>query len=459
MDGMVIKNLNEGVEYMINQPLPNDKKAEMALLSNIFNKNDIMVEAIGSLKPIDFYDKANEVIFNKMLELYTKNIPLDVITLSNSMGEELLKSIGGITYLSQVMAYSISAANYKTYINLIKSMSDKRQIIKSCYQALEAAMEKGSDVGSIVDKIETSFMFINEKGEGERTVNSSELMEGTLSAIEDGYKNGGVISGITTGYIPLDNATNGFVRQDLFVIAARPSMGKTALTLNILNKLPKEYKAMLFELEMSKEKLGIRLLAPKVLLSSKDLARGKLNSDKDFERIIMKATEIVNKDNIFINAKPNLSINEIRAEAKKVKIKYGLDIIFIDHIGKIKPDNLKASRNDQIGQICNELKAIAKELNICVVILSQLNRACEQRQNKRPMLSDLRDSGNIEQDADQIVFLYRDDYYAERENRESRKPGILEILIAKNRDGEAGIIELYYNTKYQIITEKSLFSL
>lgn len=442
---------------MPNKPLPNDRIAEITLLSNIFNKNDIIVEVIGTLKPIDFYDKANEIIFNKMLELYTKNIPLDVITLSNNMDKELLKSIGGITYLSEITGYSPSTANYKSYIKLIKDLSDKRQIIISCQEALSEALENSTDTKQIIDKLETSFININKEEEQERTVNSSELMESTVMVIEEGYKRGGAIPGITTGYIPLDNATNGFNKEDLFVIAARPSMGKTALTLNVLSKLPKKYNAMLFELEMSKEKLGIRLLASKALRNSRDLARGKIK-DKDFEVIMRKANEIATKDNIFINTKPNLSINEIRAEAKKIKIKHGLDVIFVDHIGKIKPDNLKSSRNDQIGQICNGLKAIAKELNVCVVVLSQLNRACEQRNNKRPMLSDLRDSGNVEQDADQIIFLYRDDYYAEREGRESSKPGILEILIAKNRDGEAGIIELYYNTEYQIITEKSVFN-
>ncbi|RXI60144.1 replicative DNA helicase [Clostridium tetani] len=442
---------------MLNQPLPNDKIVEITFLSNIFNKNDIMVEAIGTLKPIDFYYKPNEIIFSKMLELYTKNIPLDVITLSNNIDRELLKSIGGVTYLSEVMTYASNTANYKTYIKLIKDLSDKRQIIISCQDALSEALESNTDTKQIINKLENTFININKEEEQESTVNSSELMESTVIAIEEGYKRGGVIPGITTGYIPLDNATNGFNKEDLFVIAARPSMGKTALTLNILNKLPQQYNAMLFELEMSKEKLGMRLLAPKILRNSRDLARGKVN-DKDFEVIIRKCSEIAAKNNIFINTKPNLSINEIRAEAKKVKIKYGLDIIFVDHIGKIRPDNTKSSRNDQIGQICNGLKAIAKELNVCVVILSQLNRACEQRYNKRPMLSDLRDSGNIEQDADQIIFLYRDDYYAEREGRESSKPEIMEILIAKNRDGEAGIIELYYNTEYQIITEKSIFN-
>lgn len=442
---------------MINQQLPNDRIVEMTLLSNIFNKNDIMVETVGTLKPIDFYYKPNEIIFSKMLELYTKNIPLDVITLSNNIDKELLKSIGGVTYLSEIMTCSSSTANYKTYIKLIKSLSDKRQIIISCQEALTEALENNTDTKQIIDKLENSFININKEEQQEHTVNSSELMESTVISIEEGYKRGGVIPGITTGYSSLDNATNGFNREDLFVIAARPSMGKTALTLNMINKLPQQYNAMLFELEMSKEKLGMRLLAPKILKNSRDLARGKVN-DKDFEIIMRKSSEIASKNNIFINTKPNLSINEIRAEAKKVKIKYGLDIIFVDHIGKIKPDNLKSSRNDQIGQICNGLKSIAKELNVCVVILSQLNRACEQRNNKRPMLSDLRDSGNIEQDADQIVFLYRDDYYAEREGRERARPGILEILIAKNRDGEAGIIELYYNTEYQIITEKSIFN-
>lgn len=203
---------------------------------------------------------------------------------------------------------------------------------------------------------------------------------------------------------------------------------------------------------MSKEKIGVRLLAAKALKNSQKLSRGAIE-EKDFELLSMKCNEISKKDNLYLNCKAGLTLSEIRSEAKKVKLKYGLDILIVDHIGKIKPDNLKASRNDQIGQISEGLKTLAKDLDICVIALSQLSRACETRNDKHPQLSDLRDSGNLEQDADTIIFLYRDDYYAEREGRESKKPDILELMIAKNRDGEVGMLELIYKTECQHISE------
>lgn len=436
---------------MINQPLPNDIEAERALLSSIFQKNDILVDTVSILKASDFYNTAHQIIYSKLVEIYTKNIPIDLITFTNNLGQEKLQSIGGVTYLSQIIGTTATTAHYKNHAKIIKNLSDKRQIINSCREALELALQKESDPKKIIDKLETEFMDLNDLEE-ERTVNASELMECTLNHIEEGYKRGGNAPGISTGYAILDKATGGLIKGDLYIIAARPSMGKTALTMNIINRIPQEHNVMLFEMEMSKEKMGIRLLAPRTILNTQELSRGQLR-DSDFELITRKAAEIAGKDNIYLNCKAGLSLAEIRAEAKKIKLKHGLDILFIDHIGKIKPDNPRASRNDQVGQISEGLKNLAKDLDVCVVALSQLNRAVESRTDKHPQLSDLRDSGNLEQDADIVMFLYRDDYYAEREDRASKRPGILEIALGKQRDGEVGLIELSYNTKYQIITE------
>ncbi|WP_139905643.1 replicative DNA helicase [Clostridium thermarum] len=436
---------------MINQPLPNDIEAERALLSSIFQKNDVLVDIVSILKASDFYNTAHQIIFEKLVELYIKNIPIDLITFTNNLEKEKLQSIGGITYLSQVIDSTATTAHYKNHAKIIKNLSDKRQIIKGCREALEIALKKESDPKKIIDKLETEFIGLNDLEE-EKTVNATELMEYTLNHIEKSYQRGGKAPGIPTGYALLDRALGGLVKGDLYIVAARPSMGKTALTMNIISHIPKQNNVMLFEMEMSKEKMGIRLLAPRTLLQAQALSRGELK-DSEFDILTRKAAEIAGKNNIFLNCKAGLNLAEIRAEAKKIKLKHGLDVLFIDHIGKIRPDNPKAPRNDQVGQISEGLKNLAKDLDVCVVALSQLNRAVEARADKHPQLSDLRDSGNIEQDADIVMFLYRDDYYAERENRESRKPGILEIALGKQRDGEVGIIELSYNTKYQIITE------
>lgn len=437
---------------MINKPLPHNSMVEKELLSMIIQKNDIFAELIGMLVPEDFYVGIHSMIYKKMLSLYSRDVPIDVQTIVNNIDRDTLQSIGGVTFLADLSVAAISTANYKHYAKMIKNSSHKRKIIKGCMEAMATAFDD-TDVEplKIVDDLENKFITMNSH-EQEGTVNAFELMESTIDLIEDGYKNGGKTTGITTGYKSLDKAINGLIKKDFLLIAARPSMGKTALIMNIANNIPKTSNIMIFELEMSKEKLGIRLLAPKTLKNPMDLAKGNIK-DNDFELLTKRASEISDKNNIYLNCKGGLSLAELRSESKKIKIKHGLDIIIIDHIGKIKPDNLKASRNDQVGQISEGLKNLAKELDACVIALSQLNRECEKRADKHPQLSDLRDSGNLEQDADAIMFLYRDDYYAVRENRESDSPGVMDILIAKNRDGEVSRVELSYNTDYQRITE------
>lgn len=435
------------------KPLPNSKETEKDLLSSIFLRSDIILDTIGILKANDFYYKPHEIIYSKLIELYKKDIPADITTFVNYISKEQFASIGGITYLSQIVSSAASPSNYKAYIGIIKELSNRRCLIKACEEALQKSYKKEIEARYIIDDLESKLLNTNDFEE-EKTISASELMNSTITLIEERYNNGGKLPGVTTGYKKIDSATNGFIKGDLMVIAARPSMGKTALIINMLNRLPKENKAMLFELEMSPEKLGLRMLSPKALLNSRNLSRGQIEGS-DFGLIMKKSGEIALKNNIFINCKAGLSVAEIKAEAKKIKIKHGLSIIFVDHLGKVKPANPKATRNDQIGQISEDLKNLAKDLDICVVALSQLNRAVEGRPDKRPTLSDLRDSGNIEQDADEILLLYRDDYYAERENRESESPKELEIMVAKNRDGEVGLIKLLYDTKYQLISEKN----
>lgn len=435
--------------------LPNNLKAEAALLANIFIKNDLAAETIGTLKPEDFYSTSHKMIYEKLIELYKKNIPIDIITFTNSISKETLESIGGFSYLSNIIGSEATTVHFKEYLKIVKDLSSRRILIKSCQAALESALKEGAETKDIIFRLEENFIQMDTV-ETNKTIDITQLMRQTLDMIESNYKNGGKITGISTGYKPIDNATNGFVKGDLMLIAARPSMGKTLLALNMLSRLSKENKAALFELEMTEEKLGVRLIAAKTLLNAKALGRGKIQ-EPDFALLVRKCGEFSMKDNLYINCKSKMTTGEIAAEAKKIKIKHGLDIIFIDHLGKIKPDNLRSTRNDQVGQISQDLKSIAKDLDVCVVALCQLNRSTETRGDKHPTLSDLRDSGNLEQDADEILMLYRDDYYAKSENRESKKPGILEILVAKNRDGEVGLVELAYDLKKQIITEKSSF--
>lgn len=436
---------------MINKPLPNNVDAEKELLSMIFLKNDLIVELISKIKPTDFYSGVHLIIYTKMIQMYSKDIFISLTTLANTLDTKALQSIGGVTYLAELGSMSASTNNFKFLLNLIKSLADRRLIIKNCHNAVQEAFETDVEPSEIINKLENSFINMNKIDE-EGTVNAEELMQTTFDSIEKAHKNGGKITGISTGYSNLDLAMNGLVKQDLVLIAARPSMGKTALIVNILNNIPKEYNCLVHELEMAKEKIGIRLLAAKSLKNVGALTKGQVN-DSDFTLLTEKCNQIAIKNNLYLNCKAGLTFGEIRAEAKKIKLKHGLDILVVDHIGKIKPDNPKATKNDQLGQISEGLKCLAKDLNICVVALSQLSRECEKRTDKHPQLSDLRDSGCLEQDADTILLLYREDYYAEREDKESNKPNVFEVMVAKNRDGECGMLELNYSTKCQLITE------
>jgi replicative DNA helicase len=433
------------------QPLPHNEQIEKELLGMVFIKNDILINLITTLTEDDFYNSTNTIIYSEMVNMYKRNIPIDMVTFSNSLGERL-KAIGGITFLTQLIGCTSTTTQHNYYIKVIKELSDKRKAIRGCQEFLLDINKPENETHDLINRLENSFINLGTT-DREGTVDAENLMQSTVTAIEEGQKNGGQITGITTGFKKLDENINGLMKDDLIIIAARPSIGKTALILNIINNIPKGHNVALFEMEMSKEKIGIRILASNTLRNSTDLSKGNV-PDKDMLFIINTAGKFSEKNNLFLNCRAGLTLQEIRSEAKKIKIKNGLDVLVVDHIGKIIPDNLKATRNDQIGQISEGLKDIAKELHVCVVALSQLSRKCEERSDKHPMLSDLRDSGNIEQDADTVLLLYRDDYYAARESRDSKKLGILEIMIAKNRDGRAGLIELIYNTNYQKITEK-----
>lgn len=433
---------------MIKQ-LPNNLHVEESLIGYLIKDSQKIIEVIDILSPYDFYGTINKELYETICKMYKKDIPIDLVTLLSELGKEKVKAIGGATKISQLVAEAINS-NVKAYADIIKELSIKRKIIESCTVAIEETHKDKLKPNEIINKLESSF--INTELSNEKTYSIEEVLLDTVNAVEENFKNGGKITGISTGFRKLDNAINGLVKKDLIVLAARPSMGKTAMLLNIAKNIDREHKVAIFELEMSKEKLGNRLLSAKTAINSKNLSRGKIK-ENDFSRILAASSNYIAKNNIFINTNNSMSILDIKTECKRLKIKYGLDVVFIDHLGYLKPINPNAPRVQQVGEITKQAKAIAKELDVSVVLLSQLSRAVEQRQDKHPQLSDLRDSGNIEEDTDTVLFLYRDDYYAEREKRTSSKPDTIEVGIAKNRDGEAGWLDLKFSGEYQLIWE------
>lgn len=433
---------------MYDKVLPQDISAERIVLASIMKNNDTITEIMDIVSDKDFYRTSHSLLYNNMVTMFTKDIPIEVESLFNFLGQDKINAIGGITYLSQLIATELTT-NALFYAKVVKEKSDKRKIIKSCTEAVEKAYQNG-ETSEIIEGIENSFISFQNM-EKEKTVNLEELMYTVMSDIDRKFQNGSDIPGIKTGFNTLDKATNGYQKGDLWIMAARPSMGKTLFNLNLLANLPKGNNALMFELEMTKEKIGNRLLSARSKVHSKILARGKL-TEEEFKSVSFYCNEMAQKDNVYLNCKTGIGLGYIRSEAKKIKIKYGLDVIFVDHIGLLKGSN-PHNKNLEIGELTSGLKSIAKDLDVCIVILSQLSRACELRQDKHPMLSDLRDSGNLEQDADTVMMLYRDDYYAEREQRESSNPNILEAFIAKNRDGEVGALEFYCDLEKQFIGE------
>lgn len=423
--------------------LPHNLEAEINILGSILIENDIINDISEILISEDFYSKPNKILYSKMLDMHYKNIAIDTVTLSNTLGTENLKAIGGISYITEIASSVITISNFKSYADIVKDKAKRRKVIQVCHEALEEAKEK--DIKSIAVKLEDALLEINSTKK-EEIFTDEELMNDTLAVIQKNYENGGEIPGMKTGLKSLDKATNGLKRGELIVIAGRPSMGKTCLALNIGSNMGK--KVGLFELEMGKEDLGMRRLAAKTLINGYKLQQGKMN-DKEWERLSTRANEMAYKNNVFTDTSSCLTMLEIKSKCKKIKIKYGLDVVIIDHIGLIEPSNKNESKNNQISEITRQAKIIAKDLDVAVICLSQLSRAPETRTDKRPILSDLRDSGSIEQDADLIMFVYRDEYY----DNETEDKGIMEVIIGKQRNGKTGTLRYAYKPEYQLIAE------
>ncbi|HID0769532.1 TPA: replicative DNA helicase [Clostridium botulinum] len=423
--------------------LPHNLEAEINILGSILIENDIINDISEILISEDFYSKPNKILYSKMLDMHYKNIAIDTVTLSNTLGTENLKAIGGISYITEIASSVITISNFKSYADIVKDKAKRRKVIQVCHEALEEAKEK--DIKSIAVKLEDALLEINSTKK-EEIFTDEELMNDTLAVIQKNYENGGEIPGMKTGLKSLDKATNGLKRGELIVIAGRPSMGKTCLALNIGSNMGK--KVGLFELEMGKEDLGMRRLAAKTLINGYKLQQGKMN-DKEWARLSTRANEMAYKNNVFTDTSSCLTMLEIKSKCKKIKIKYGLDVVIIDHIGLIEPSNKNESKNNQISEITRQAKIIAKDLDVAVICLSQLSRAPETRTDKRPILSDLRDSGSIEQDADLIMFVYRDEYY----DNETEDKGIMEVIIGKQRNGKTGTLRYAYKPEYQLIAE------
>lgn len=397
--------------------------------------------AVETIRPEDFYKEANKEIYETILELYNRNEPVDLITLSEELKKRgTLENVGGINYLTSLSGSVATTANVKYYCDIVEEKSILRRLIKSCDEIITKSFEDAEEVNSIIERAEKSIFDITQGRNNEGFSPIKEVLLDSFSRIEEMSMNEGGLTGLTTGFLDIDEKLSGLQKSDLILLAARPSMGKTALGLNIaLNSAIKgNGHVAIFSLEMSKEQLVQRMLSSVSHVNLQKIISGRLDEDEWVK--IVQAMGPLSSTNIFIDDTPGISIMEMKAKCRKLKIEKGLDLVVVDYLQLMQSDSPSESRQQEISSISRGLKALAKEMECPVLALSQLSRAPELRSDHRPILSDLRESGAIEQDADIVMFLYRDEYY----NEDTDKKNIGEVIIAKHRNGPTGTVELLW---------------
>ena len=425
---------------------PHDIEAEQAVLGSMLTDKDAVVDAVEILKPDDFYRQDNKIIYEAILNLYNRAEPIDIITVKSelvSIGK--FENVGGLEYLAILPDKVPTTANVDKYINIVEEKAILRNLIKTANELITLGYAETEEVDAIMDQAEKRiFEIAQNKNQKGFSVLKDVLVE-SFAEIEKLYNQKEPITGIPTGFADLDYKTAGLHNSDLILIAARPAMGKSAFALNIATNAAMQAKVpvALFNLEMSKSQLVNRILCSEAMVDSNKIRTGKIEED-DWVKLA-SALGPLSEAPIYIDDTPGITVTEIRAKCRKLKLEKNIGLVVIDYLQLIQASGRKnSSREQEISEISRSLKILAKELDIPVVALSQLSRAAEARQDHRPMLSDLRESGAIEQDADIVMFLYRDDYY----NPDSEKKNIAEVILAKHRAGSTGTIELLWLGNY-----------
>lgn len=432
-------------EALIKRVLPHSVEAEQSVIGSMIMDRDAILAASEIILSEDFYQHQYGVIFDAMLELYNEGKPVDLITLQDRLKEkDVPPEISSLEFAKDLLDAVPTSANVRHYAQIVQEKSMLRKMIKTMEEIANTCYLGKERTEDIMESTEKKVFELLQRRSGGDYVPIKDVVLNALDKIEKASKNKGTVTGIPTGFVDLDYKTSGFQPSDLILIAARPSMGKTAFVLNIAQNMAfKEGKTVaIFSLEMSKEQLVNRLFSLESRVDSQALRTGNL-TDEDWAKLIEGAA-VVGKSNLIIDDTPGISISELRSKCRKFKLEHNLGIIIIDYLQLMTGGKHSESRQQEISEISRSLKAVARELNVPVVALSQLSRAVEQRPDHRPMLSDLRESGAIEQDADVVMFIYRDDYY----NKDTDKKNIAEIIIAKQRNGPIGTVELVWLPNY-----------
>ncbi|MBO5412876.1 MAG: replicative DNA helicase [Clostridia bacterium] len=425
---------------------PHDTEAEQAVLGSMLTDQDAVIDAIEILKPEDFYREDNKYIYEAILNLYNKAEPIDIITVKSeliSMGK--FEVIGGFEYLGILPDKVPLVANAERYIKIVEEKSLLRQLIKASNELIDLGYAQNEDIEMVMDQAEKKIFDIMQGKNQKGFSPIKDVLIESFAEIEKLYNQKEPITGVPTGFADLDYKTAGLHNSDLILVAARPAMGKSAFALNIASNaaISAKVPVAIFNLEMSKSQLVNRMLCSEAMVDSNKIRTGKIEED-DWVKLAT-ALGPLSEAPIYIDDTAGISVAEIRAKCRKLKIEKNIGLVVIDYLQLIQGSGKRnASREQEISEISRSLKILAKELDIPVIALSQLSRAAEQRADHRPMLSDLRESGAIEQDADIVMFLYRDDYY----NPDTEKKNIAEVILAKHRAGSTGTVELLWMGNY-----------
>ncbi|WP_347548224.1 replicative DNA helicase [Pseudalkalibacillus hwajinpoensis] len=424
---------------------PQNIEAEQAVIGAVFLEIDALTTATELLQPEDFYRAAHQKIFSVMIELSEKGEPVDLVTVTSELQDrKLLEEIGGVSYLSDLANSVPTAANVEYYSKIVEEKSILRRLIRAATDIASDGYAKENEIENLLSEAEKSIMEVSQRKNTGAFISIKDVLVTAYDNIELLQNSTGDITGIPTGFSELDRMTAGFQRNDLIIVAARPSVGKTAFALNIAQNVATktDENVAIFSLEMGAEQLVMRMLCAEGNIDAQRLRTGGLTGD-DWQKLTMAMGSLSNAG-IYIDDTPGIRVGDIRAKCRRLKQEKGLGMILIDYMQLIRGDGSIENRQQEVSEISRSLKGIARELEVPLISLSQLSRGVESRQDKRPMMSDIRESGSIEQDADIVAFLYRDDYY----DKESENKNIIEIIIAKQRNGPVGTVELAFVKEY-----------
>ena len=432
-------------EFTSDKMLPQSLEAEQAVLAAMFNVRDAILEAIPLLKESDFYRHDHGVLFATMRKMNEQNVPVDLVTITAQLDKDgNLEKAGGIAYVAQIANSIGNAANVAYYANIVKEKAVLRDLISIASNISNRSYDDTEDTEKILDDAERMVLEISQKRTRSGLTPVAEVIDQSLSHLEILSQKKEGLTGLTSGFVDLDRMTSGWQKSDFIILAARPAMGKTALALNMAQNAAMATKqpVAIFSLEMSKEQLVNRMISSLAEIDQQTLRNGRIYGD-DWIRLV-NAVAPLGEAPVYIDDTPAISVREVRAKARRLKTEQGLGLIIIDYLQLMGSTGRIESRQQEVSQISRSLKALARELDIPIIALSQLSRSVEQGQEKKPSLSHLRESGSLEQDADIVMFIYRDEYY----NEDSDKKGQAEIIIAKHRNGATGSVDLSFRKEF-----------